>query len=269
MDANFGSARDDNRLARIAGAIGEPVRARMLCCLMDGHARTATELATVGGIGASTASTHLAKLKELGLVDVLIQGKHRYFRLSSPDVSLALEALLVVAGTPRSTFVPSTPSRLRAARTCYDHMAGELAVTLHDYFLDQAWLLPCPEGYALSGQGEEQLRFWGIDTAHARASRRRFACPCMDWSERRQHLAGALGAALLGLALERKWLLQDLDSRAVKLTEKGRTAFSSLGIKLAAWDREKPTRAAGSMTIRASSHQLTGSGLAWREFTQA
>ena len=233
MNANLEATLDDGRLARVAGAIGEPVRARMLCCLMDGHARTATELAAVGGIGASTASTHLAKLRELGLVDVLSQGKHRYFRLSSPDVSLALEALLVVAGTPRSTFAPSTPSRLRAARTCYDHMAGELAVTLHDHFLAQAWLQPASEGYLLSHKGEAKLQSWGLDTTMARTSRRRFACPCMDWSERRPHLAGALGAELLRLSLQRKWVEQDMDSRALKLTAKGSTAFSSFGVAMA------------------------------------
>lgn len=188
----------------------------------------------MGGIGASTASTHLAKLRELGLVDVLTQGRHRYFRLSSPDVSLALEALLVVAGTPRSTFAPRTPSRLRAARTCYDHMAGELAVTLHDHFLAQAWLQPFSDGYLISEKGEAQLQSWGLDTTMARTSRRRFACPCMDWSERSPHLAGGLGAELLRLAMQRKWVEQYLDSRALKLTANGNKAFSAFGVVLAA-----------------------------------
>ncbi len=219
-------------MARIAGAIGEPVRARMLCCLMDGHARTATELAAVGGIGASTASTHLAKLKEQGLVDAFAQGKHRYFRLSGPEVSRALEALQVVAGTPRPSFTPRTPDRLRAARTCYDHMAGELAVALHDHLLSQKWLVASSDGYMLAPKGETQLQSWGLDTASARTARRRFACPCMDWSERRPHLAGALGAAVLQLALQRKWVQQDLDSRALKLTAKGSTAFASFGVNL-------------------------------------
>ncbi|MGH8806080.1 MAG: ArsR/SmtB family transcription factor [Polaromonas sp.] len=219
-------------MARIAGAIGEPVRARMLCCLMDGHARTATELAAVGGIGASTASTHLAKLKEQGLVDAFAQGKHRYFRLSGPEVSRALEALQVVAGTPRPSFTPSTPDRLRTARTCYDHMAGALAVALHDHLLGQQWLVASSDGYTLAPKGETQLQSWGLDTESARTARRRFACPCMDWSERRPHLAGALGAAVLQLALQRKWVQQDLDSRALKLTAKGSTAFASFGVNL-------------------------------------
>jgi DNA-binding transcriptional ArsR family regulator len=232
MDVNNQTPADD-RMARIAAAIGEPVRARMLCCLMDGHARTATELAAVGGISASTASTHLAKLKEQGLIDAFAQGKHRYFRLGGPDVSRALEALLVVAGTPRPSFMPSTPSRLRAARTCYDHMAGELAVAVHDHLLSQNWLTVSSDGYELSDSGEAELQRWGLDTQAARQSRRRFACPCMDWSERRPHLAGALGAAILKLALQRQWVQQDLDTRGLQLTALGTTAFNSFGVALA------------------------------------
>ena len=113
-------------------------------------------------------------------------------------------------------------------------MSGELAVTLHDHFLAQAWLQPFSDGYELSDKGEAQLQSWGLDTRLARTSRRRFACPCMDWSERRPHLAGALGAELLRLALERKWVKQDMDSRALKLTAKGSTAFSAFGVAIAA-----------------------------------
>ncbi|MES2944554.1 MAG: helix-turn-helix transcriptional regulator [Pseudomonadota bacterium] len=229
---NKNPAPTDNHMAHIAAAIGEPVRARMLCCLMDGHARTATELAAVGGISASTASTHLAKLKNLGLMDAFAQGKHRYFQLAGPDVSRALEALLVVAGTPQATFAPSTPDRLRAARTCYDHMAGELAVALHDHMLARQWLQKSPEAYTLSDTGEASLQRWGLDTAAARQTRRRFACPCMDWSERRPHLAGALGAALLKLALQRNWVQQDLDARALQLTKGGHAAFTGFGVTL-------------------------------------
>lgn len=230
MNAASNETPADDRMARIAAAIGEPVRARMLCCLMDGHARTATELAAVGGIGASTASTHLAKLKEQLLVDAFAQGKHRYYRLSGPDVAHALEALLLIAGTPRPTFTPSTPSSLRTARTCYDHMAGELAVALHDHLLSQQWLVTSSDGYELSPEGETKLQSWGLDTEACHQSRRRFACPCMDWSERRPHLAGALGAALLKLALQQKWVQQDLDARSLRVMTKGRTAFTSLGV---------------------------------------
>ncbi len=142
MDANTA----DNQLARVAGAIAEPARARMLCCLMDGHARTATELAAVAEVAASTASAHLARLKEQRLVDAVAQGKHRYFRLASGEVAAALESLLVVAGVARSSFRPSTPSPLRSARTCYDHMAGAAGVALHDHLRAQGWLTELPTG---------------------------------------------------------------------------------------------------------------------------
>jgi DNA-binding transcriptional ArsR family regulator len=132
----------DNHLARIAGAIAEPARARMLCCLLDGHARTSTELSVVAEVSPSTASAHLARLKEEQLVQLLAQGKHRYYQLADANVAAALEALLVVAGLPRPAFKPNTPDRLRHARTCYDHMAGTVAVRLHDHMAAQGWLSP-------------------------------------------------------------------------------------------------------------------------------
>src|SRR5687768_6027917 len=136
----------DTHLARLAGAIAEPARARMLCCLLDGHARTATELAAVGEVAASTASAHLARLKEQRLVESVAQGKHRYFRLAGSEVAAVLEGLLVVAGAPASEFRPTAPSRLRAARTCYDHMAGTAGVALHDRLHAQGWLHAADEG---------------------------------------------------------------------------------------------------------------------------
>ena len=212
----------DVRLAHIAAAIAEPARARMLCSLLDGHARTATELSVVAGVSASTASAHLARLKDEGLLRQLAQGKHRYYSLTGQDVAAALEALLVVAGVPRTPFVPNTPDRLRTARTCYDHIAGTIAVTLHDHFTASGWLLEQGDGYELSPQGEERFAALGLDVPALRKQRRRFACPCLDWSERRPHLGGALGAALLRLALQKRWLEQDLDSRALALPAGGR-----------------------------------------------
>lgn len=215
----------DLRLARLAAAIAEPARARMLCSLLDRHARTATELAALADVAASTASAHLAKLKEQGLVESLAQGKHRYFRLSSREVAAALEALQVVAGTPRQRFKPSTPSRLRDARTCYDHMAGAAGVALHDHLRAQGWLKNKPSedgGYELTPAGQSALEDWGVDVEGARAKRRRFACACLDWSERRPHLGGALAAAWLDLSVRRGWVKPDLDSRALALTPKAR-----------------------------------------------
>lgn len=222
MDAN-GQDGADNRLARIAGAIAEPARARMLCSLLDGHARTATELSVVADVSPSTASAHLARLKDDHLVQQLAQGRHRYYQLADAQVAAALEALLVVAGVPRPRFQPNTPDRLRRARTCYDHMAGQVAVQLHDRLAQQGWLRDDANagGYALTASGEQGCVALGIDVAALRRSRRRFACACLDWSERKPHIGGALGAALLQLALKKGWVAQDLDSRALAVAPQG------------------------------------------------
>lgn len=218
----------DHGLSRLAVAIAEPARARMLCCLMDGRAKTATELALVAGVGAPTASVHLARLKEQGLISVLAQGKHRYFQLAGAEVAAALEALLQLANVPQPRFKPTTPNRLRHARTCYDHMAGEVAVALHDALLQQGWLAPSladAGAYELSAAGAVALEQLGLDVAAIRKSRRRFACACLDWSERKPHLGGALGAALLSMMLQRAWVERDFDSRALSLTRTGKAQF--------------------------------------------
>ncbi len=219
MDVNLSTA--DAGLAQLAGAIAEPARARMLCSLLDGHARTATELSVLAEVGASTASAHLTRLCKDGLLSMVAQGKHRYYRLASGEVAQALEALLVVAGLPRSVFTPSTPDRLRHARTCYDHMAGTVAVILHDQLLAQDWLRGDDGNYRLSVAGEIGMAALGVDTAALAGQRRRFACACLDWSERRFHLGGALGAAVLQLALRQGWAERELDSRALKVTAAG------------------------------------------------
>ncbi len=222
----------DRALADVAASMAEPVRARILCCLMDGHARTATELAAVGDVAASTASAHLARLLAQGLVTCLAQGKHRYYALAGPSVGQALEALLVVAGQPRPSFEPATPPALRQARRCYDHLAGHWGVRLHDHALIQGWMLPAadePGAYRLSEAGAQALGRLGVDVAAAvDARRRRLACACMDWSERRPHLGGALGAAWLQAMLTQGWLDPALDSRALRLTRRGQTRLTQL-----------------------------------------
>jgi DNA-binding transcriptional ArsR family regulator len=205
--------------AGVAAAIGEPARARMLFSLLDRHARTATELAVIAGVTPSTASVHLNRLKDEHLVHVALQGRHRYFTLAGPAVARILEALNVLAGGARQPFVPDAPGHLRAARTCYDHIAGALGVALHDQFLALGWLAP---SYQVAPTGARMLEHLGIDIEAARRCRRRFAFPCLDWSERRDHLGGAMGAALLDLALQRKWVSRDLNSRALAVTPRGR-----------------------------------------------
>jgi DNA-binding transcriptional ArsR family regulator len=215
----------DTAVARIAAAIGEPARARMLYCLVDGRARTSTELAAIGNVNPSTASVHLYRLKTQRLVKVLAQGKHRYYSLSGTSVADALEALSVVAGRSHEAFVPHAPIHLRAARTCYDHMAGTLAVAMHDRLTTLRWLAPASSGgngYDLTDAGVRGCDALGVDVEAARALRRRFAFACVDWSERRPHLGGALGAALLKTALKKKWVVQELDSRALSVTAAGR-----------------------------------------------
>lgn len=209
----------------IAAAIGEPARARMLYCLLDDRARTSTELAAAADVTPSTASVHLQRLKTLRLVKVFAQGKHRYYSLGGPDVAAALEALSVLAVGSREGFVPTTPHPLRAARTCYDHIAGTLGVSLHDRCMTLGWLSvrsSADNAYDVTVAGSRALEGVGIDLASVHGLRRRFAYACVDWSERRPHLGGALGAALLGIALKKAWVVQDLDSRALSVTRAGR-----------------------------------------------
>jgi hypothetical protein len=202
----------------------------MLDCLVDGHARTSTELAVVADVTPPTASAHLTRLQAQGLVSVAVQGKHRYYRLAGPDVASALEALSVVAGGRRDCFEPPTPRDLRGARTCYDHIAGSLGVALHDQLMRLRWLSPSSarsESYDVTTAGIKAFEALGIDIDATRGLRRHFAYACLDWSERRPHLAGSLGAAILTLALKRKWVVQDLDSRILRITRTGRTEMQN------------------------------------------
>jgi DNA-binding transcriptional ArsR family regulator len=226
-DESNRAGHDDAAVSEVAAAIGEPARARMLYCLIDGRARTSTELAVVADVTASTASVHLQRLKTQRLVKVLAQGKHRYYSLEGANVAAALEALSVLAGGTRKPFVPNTPNRLRAARTCYDHMAGTIGVLLHDRFKALGWLSTATgsrraDSYDVTPNGAKAFESVGIDIDATRMLRRRFACACLDWSERRPHLGGALGAAVLKVFLNRKWIVQDLDSRVLGVTSFGR-----------------------------------------------
>lgn len=220
----------DDRVASIAAAIGEPARARILYCLMDDRARTSTELAMVADVSPSTASAHLHRLRAEGLIRVLAQGRHRYYSLESTDVAALLEALAVFTGR-RDEFVPTTPTPLRAARTCYDHIAGTLGVSLYDRLTALGWLVGRAteggEALDVSPAGATAFAALGIDLDAARRRRRRLALACLDWSERRPHLGGALGAALLTLALDRRWVARDRDGRSLRVTPVGGRALSA------------------------------------------
>ncbi|HKV51304.1 MAG TPA: helix-turn-helix transcriptional regulator [Gemmatimonadaceae bacterium] len=229
--------RTDQRAARAAAAIGEPARASMLYCLVDGRARTSTELALVAGVSPSTASVHLHKLEAEHLAKVQVQGKHRYYSLDGPEVADVLEALSVLAGGARGEFVPNTPDHLRAARSCYDHMAGVLGVAIHDRLTELGWIThqhgAAADAYDVTPTGAAALASLGVDVDAARRLRRRFAFACLDWSERRAHVGGAIGAALLGLALAKKWVARDRQSRALVITALGhRHLERDLGVRL-------------------------------------
>jgi DNA-binding transcriptional ArsR family regulator len=217
----------DSAASRIASAIGEPARARILYCLMDDRARTSTELAAVANVGTSTASAHLDRLLKARLLKAVAQGRNRYHSLAGPEVGRILEGLTAIAGTMSPRFIPRTPASLRVARSCYDHIAGSLGVALHDQLLRLGWISRSgKEGmYAISAKGREKLGVIGIDAGELEGQRRRLACGCLDWSERRYHIGGSLGAAILAQALKRRWVVRELDGRGLAPTTLGRQEF--------------------------------------------
>jgi DNA-binding transcriptional ArsR family regulator len=231
--------------------LASPARAAMLDALLDGRPLSAGELARVGGIGASTASEHLAELVRGGLVRVSSYGRHRYYALADAGVAQALEALgHICRATPvRSLRAATEAQALMYARTCYDHLAGTLGVALHDVLLGRGWLEATPDGYSLTGPGDAALTRVDVDVAGAAARRRTFARPCLDWTERRPHLAGALGAALTVTFLERGWLERAARRRGLGVTEAGRAGLGeAFGIhteELAA-ARARPAEAAAA-----------------------
>jgi DNA-binding transcriptional ArsR family regulator len=222
--------KDGPNIARIASLLGDPARADVLTALMTDRALTATELAAIAGVTKQTMSAHLAKLLDAALVAVDQQGRHRYFRLADPDVAGLLESLMGVAfrtGAVRLLSSPREPA-LRKARICYDHLAGELGVTAYEALLRHGIFELAHQELRLSERGVAWFRRLGIDTDAAARQRRTFCRPCMDWSERRHHLAGSLGAALLSRLQDLKWAARDKDSRVIRFTPRGQRAFQDL-----------------------------------------
>lgn len=218
-----------------ARLIGEPARVAILDALMSGAALASGELARVAGVSPATASEHLSQLLAGGLVDVEQAGRHRYYRLASPEVAHALEALsLVGAERPAVTSLRTAreDEAMRVARTCYDHLAGRLGVAVHDALIGHDALAASADGYRLSPAGEELMARLGVATDRARAARRQFARPCLDFTQRRSHLAGALGAALCARFLDLGWLARRVPGqRALKITAPGRAGLADvLGI---------------------------------------
>ncbi len=210
-------------LALIANLIGEPARAKMLSRLLEGPARTAGELAREVGLSPQTVSGHLGQLLEGGLVRVEAQGRHRYYRLAGPDVARALEALSLLAPTRAAPV--KVPSPLRFARTCYDHLAGRLGVDLADALEQRGYLEASEETWALTPAGEHFLERLGVEAGPLSRGRRAFARRCLDWSERRAHVGGALGAALAERLFALRWIARRTEGRGVRLTVEGRRGF--------------------------------------------
>jgi DNA-binding transcriptional ArsR family regulator len=223
-------------IADAASLIGEPTRAAILLALVDGRALPAGELARAAGLSAPATSLHLAKLVGGGLLALRREGRHRYYRLASADVAHALEALgaIATARPPARSVLPGR-ARLRAARACYDHLAGAVAVALAES-LEREHVLRAADDrtYEVTREGARwfaaALR---IDVGELARGRRALARRCLDWTERRPHLAGALGAALLDRLVERRWVARTSGSRALRITALGRAEFAKLGLPAA------------------------------------
>lgn len=224
--------KDGPDIARIGALIGDPARANILSALMSGKALTATELAAEAGVTGQTASSHLKKLMEGGLLTQAKQGRHRYFTLAGPEVGSTLETLMGLAarkGHLRTRTGPKDPA-MRNARVCYDHLAGDMAVRIFDSLQSRGFLASSkdPGGLCLTNAGEDFVASIGVGLEALKAKRRPMCRACLDWSERRNHLAGSLGAALLRQFQENAWLRREADSRVVHISARGEKELSLL-----------------------------------------
>lgn len=223
---------DGPNIARIAALIGDPARANMLCALMDGRALTASELSSEGGVTKQTASAHLGRLEAAGLLVREAQGRHRYFRLANEDVAHAIEALMGVANRKGGTRVRTGPRdpALRRARLCYDHLAGDIAVKMLDELVGNGLveMRPGVDQLFLTQSGRSAFEGVGIALKTLEAGRRPVCRKCLDWSARRSHLAGALGAVLFTHAQSKGWVHRQPDSRVVHVSPAGEAELLSL-----------------------------------------
>jgi DNA-binding transcriptional ArsR family regulator len=228
--------KDGPNIARIAALIGDHARAEVLTTLLADRALTATELAGIAGVTKQTMSAHLGKLLEAGLIAVEQQGRHRYFRLADRDVAQLLESLMGVAfrtGAVRLRSSPREPA-LRKARSCFDHLAGELGVLVYEGLLARRILRIDRSGLAVSRAGRQWFASFGVDMSSCEEQRRVLCRPCLDWGERRHHLSGALGSALLARVIELGWARRASDSRVLSFTAAGeRNLRETLGPPLA------------------------------------
>jgi DNA-binding transcriptional ArsR family regulator len=219
--------KDSPDLSRIASLVGDPARANMLTALMDGSALTASELALEAGVSAPTASSHLGKLLEGGLLSLSTQGRHRYYALSGRPVAAMLEAIMGVSAAvgPKRARPGPRDATMREARICYDHLAGDHAVAMLDGFLARGLLTGRDAEVHLAQPGKAHFAAVGIDIDGLGKQRRPLCRACLDWSVRRSHLAGALGAAILDRVLAEKWARREPESRAIVFSPRGKAAF--------------------------------------------
>jgi len=217
-------------MAEIGSLLGETSRATMLASMMDGRFHTASELAYMAAIKPQTASFHLSKLVEGQLVRVEKQGRHRYFQLAGEEIAQLLESFLAISPPPevRSLKQSSQMKLLQDARTCYDHLAGKLGVQLAESLLNAGFLKLVEKQFLITEEGAQFFTDFGLDLDDLKRKRRSFSHACLDWSERRYHLAGALGEGMLTHFLSLGWVTRVPSIRAIKVTEKGRAGFKEV-----------------------------------------
>ncbi|WP_336077903.1 ArsR/SmtB family transcription factor [Paenibacillus sp. 203] len=219
-----------SNIAMIASLVSEPSRAAILTALLDGRFHTASELAHMAGIKPQTASFHLAKMTEAQVVTVEKQGRHRYYGIQDPEVARVMESFLSIAPpVPIHSFKHASENEaLRLARTCYDHVAGQLGVQLMNFFIQKGILFEDQDGLHITEPGEAFFTDFRIDLIKTRQKRRSFSHKCLDWSERRHHLAGALGSAVLDRLFELHWIERLPTTRAIRITADGKRGFKEI-----------------------------------------
>jgi DNA-binding transcriptional ArsR family regulator len=224
----------DDQFSQLAALIGDPVRAKILWVLMDKRAYTATELAIYADTTPQNISMHLTKLINADLLKAESQGRHKYYTFARPEVPYAVEAIAGLLPKQESKQLASTDGEpIRFCRSCYDHLAGKVGVLVNEGLIKKRYLFENGDDYGVSADGKRWFVGLGINIDELKQQKRRFAKPCLDWSERRPHLAGALGAALLTKLLEEGWLRRINGNRILTLTGKGGQAlFETLGIEV-------------------------------------
>ena len=217
----------ENKFKQIASLIGDPTRASIMWTLLDGKALTATELAIVADTSPQNISMHLTKLVQADLLCVESQGRHRYYKFSRKEIAYAIEAMvnLIPHATALKNINTENIPAIKHCRTCYDHLAGKVGVAVTDSLLQQKIIINSDNVFELSKKGENWFADFGIDVTGLKEQRRSFLRPCLDWSERRHHIAGSLAAALLDKMLIADWIRRAKNSRAIIITSKGQKAF--------------------------------------------